>query len=103
MLVLLPIHPALHDFYLDVDGQNIQREFFDFIRELEKQYQVATWDATKLLPATQFSDALHPNADGRRSYSTAFGQMVETGIDSRPGTSTNRVTRCCSKRLNLCC
>jgi hypothetical protein len=84
LIVILPIHPELHSFYRDVAGQDVQREFLEFTHELESSYQVAIWDATQLLTAEQFSDAVHPNATGRRTFSTALGQWLSQQLLPTP-------------------
>lgn len=70
ILVAAPIHPELREAY----GRHADR-LREFLRELADAGGVYA-DASELLGAEEFADAVHPNAEGRARYSRFVGGML---------------------------
>jgi len=71
VLVLLPIHPKMRAEY-----DNVWPEFQKLCGELQLETGARIADASELLTAADFADAVHPNAAGRKKYSEFLGHLL---------------------------
>ncbi len=71
VVVLVPMHPALQD-----DAVSVLERLKVASEEIATRHAGILVDATMLLDAEEFSDALHPNAEGRARFSAQVGRAL---------------------------
>jgi hypothetical protein len=74
ILVLTPLHPELARRL----GSEHLEEYRRLLRELCQRDRAAFIDHSSLLSAEQFSDGIHANESGRRTWSLEFGRALRS-------------------------
>jgi hypothetical protein len=71
VLVVAPIHPDIPERH-----QRSYERLLALLDDLSDRYGSITADASDLLRADDFADAIHPNAQGRQRFSTFIGNVL---------------------------
>ena len=71
VLVVAPIHPDIPERH-----ESSYEQLLSLLSDLSDRYGCITADASDLLSAEDFADAIHPNAKGRQRFSTFIGNVL---------------------------